>query len=169
MEQLARMHLWLNDKLLSASEEADILLFKFWLWQVRLHCINAHIRLRNYKAVCLVIFSTGYFLHRITLCVWNMWSVHNTACFLHDAWFYRTLLCSRCNNVCALQELKALIDEAQERYAKEELDQAVKMDLMQAQIVLLTRLSRVLLQVYFLGIGIISFVYIYIIYSACVS
>jgi hypothetical protein len=71
--------------------------------------------------------------------------------------------------VCALQELKALIDEAQERYAKEELDQAVKMDLMQAQIVLLTRLSRVLLQVYFLGIGIISFVYIYIIYSACVS
>ncbi len=71
--------------------------------------------------------------------------------------------------MCALQELKALIDEAQERYAKEELDQAVKMDLMQAQIVLLTRLSRVLLQVYFLGIGIISFVYIYIIYSACVS
>ena len=62
-----------------------------------------------------------------------------------------------------------MIDEAQERYAKEELDQAVKMDLMQAQIVLLTRLSRVLLQVYFLGIGIISFVYIYIIYSACVS
>jgi hypothetical protein len=61
LEQLARMHLWLNDKLLSASEEADILLFKFWLWQVRLHCINAHIRLRNYKAVCLVIFSTGYF------------------------------------------------------------------------------------------------------------
>ena len=71
--------------------------------------------------------------------------------------------------MCALQELKALIDEAQERYAKEELDQAVKMDLMQAQIVLLTRLSRVLLQVYFLGIGIISFVYIHIIYSACVS
>ena len=71
--------------------------------------------------------------------------------------------------MCALQELKALIDEAQERYAKEELDQAVKMDLMQAQIVLLTRLSRVLLQVYFLGVGIISFVYIYIIYSACVS
>ena len=71
--------------------------------------------------------------------------------------------------MCALQELKALIDEAQERYAKEELDQAVKMDLMQAQIVLLTRLSRVLLQVYFLGAGIISFVYIHIIYSACVS
>ena len=71
--------------------------------------------------------------------------------------------------MCALQELKALIDEAQERYVKEELDQAVKMDLMQAQIVLLTRLSRVLLQVYFLGAGKISFVYMYIIYSACVS
>ena len=53
---------------------------------------------------------------------------------------------------CAVQELKSLIDEAQERYAKEQLDQAVKMDLMQAQIVLLTRLSRVLLQVFLLDV-----------------
>ena len=43
--------------------------------------------------------------------------------------------------------MKTLIDEAQERYAKEDMDQALKMDLMKAQIVLLTRLSRVLLQV----------------------
>ena len=63
------MHLWLKDALASSSVEADCLLFKFWLWQVRLHSINAHIRLRNYKAVCMVMFLQHVDLRVIALFV----------------------------------------------------------------------------------------------------
>ena len=93
MEHLARMQLWLQQ---SSGPKNINWQMTYWLWQVRLHTINAHIRLRNYKK--------------------------------------------------AVQELRGLLDESQARQT-DDLDKAVLADLQKAEVVLLTRLSRVLLQV----------------------
>mmetsp|Transcript_32080 Transcript_32080/g.46239 ORF Transcript_32080/g.46239 Transcript_32080/m.46239 type:complete len:558 (-) Transcript_32080:59-1732(-) len=93
LEHLSRMRRWLQQEI--KSDTANPL--EYWLWQVKLHEVNAHIRLRNWKVVT--------------------------------------------------QELKSLIDETQIRWiATPDSDVAVKLDWMKAQIVLLMRLSRVLLQ-----------------------
>jgi hypothetical protein len=93
------MRRWLQQEMeRDAANELE-----YWLWQVKLLEVNAHIRLRNWKVVT--------------------------------------------------QELKALIDETQLRWVAAGNDSAVKLDWMKAQIVLLMRLSRVLLQVSFYVLG----------------
>ena len=51
LEKLLLLSKWLLD--LEVADGTPTAVVSFWLWQVRCHIVNAHIRLRNWKAAAL--------------------------------------------------------------------------------------------------------------------